>query len=371
MCCSVSASFLVFSLIALIAVFTLTLLNMLFSILTPKEYESFIMVRVSAAYSSPVSLSMLDNLKKVDSNDKISENIRVLKEISLIEKYSADKIEELNDDVQKHKTILMAFGIASFAELIGFIFFFVPIYTTSNCGANCSQQCDCNCDCYLCLGVTPIKRIILFYTVNCPIVFFTIVCFFITLAKKVTYSSISSMKDIKEYMNRKKSDSYYHRNEYEYDYFGDSVSYNDAQFVVYLILIIVLVIYPLVVWLTSSEEEMNPPIIPYQKKVKNTNITELTVGLNVNSTNRKVEDCSYNSHPPQPQYQPPPPQPRYQPPPPQPHYRPPPPQPHYAPPPPQPHYNPPAVRPAVHINIPIPRINIPSKVVFSSKVNLI
>lgn len=371
MCCSVSASFLVFSLIALIAVFTLTLLNMLFSILTPKEYESFIMVRVSAAYSSPVSLSMLDNLKKVDSNDKISENIRVLKEISLIEKYSADKIEELNDDVQKHKTILMAFGIASFAELIGFIFFFVPIYTTSNCGANCSQQCDCNCDCYLCLGVTPIKRIILFYTVNCPIVLFTIVCFFITLAKKVTYSNISSMKDIKEYMNRKKSDSYYHRNEYEYDYFGDSVSYNDAQFVVYLILIIVLVIYPLVVWLTSSEEEMNPPIIPYQKKVKNTNITELIVGLNVNSTNRKVEDCSYNSHPPQPQYQPPPPQPRYQPPPPQPHYRPPPPQPHYAPPPPQPHYNPPAVRPAVHINIPIPRINIPSKVVFSSKVNLI
>ena len=162
MCCSVSASFLVFSLITLIAVFTLTLLIMLFSILTPKEYESFIMVRVSAAYSSPVSLSMLDNLKKVDSNDKISENIRVLKEISLIEKYSADKIEELNDDVQKHKTILMAFGIASFAELFSFIFFFVPIYTTNNCGANCSQDCDCNCDCYLCLGVTPIKRIILF-----------------------------------------------------------------------------------------------------------------------------------------------------------------------------------------------------------------
>ena len=123
MCCSVSASFLVFSLITLIAVFTLTLLIMLFSILTPKEYESFIMVRVSAAYSSPISLSMLDNLKKVDSNDKISEDIRALKEISLIEKYSSSQIAELNDDVKKHKTILMAFGIASFAELFSFIFF--------------------------------------------------------------------------------------------------------------------------------------------------------------------------------------------------------------------------------------------------------
>jgi hypothetical protein len=351
MCCSVSASFLVFSLIALVAVFTLTLLNMIFSIITPKDYESFSLVRYYGAYRSPISLSMLDNLKKVDSNDKISEDIRVLKEISLIEKYSADQIEELNDDVYKHKIILMAFGIASFSVLLGFCTFFIPLYATSNCGTTCSEQCDCSCDCYLCLGITPIKRIILFYSVNCPIVFFSIVCFFITLAKKVTYSKISSMKDIKEYQKKR---------------FLDSISYNDSQFVCYLILIIVLVVYPLLVWLTSSREEMNPPIVPYQKKVKNTNTTELSVGLNVNSTKRKVEDCSYNSHPPQPQYQPPPPQPRYQPPPPQPHYRPPPPQPHYAPPPP-----PPAVRPAVHINIPIPRIAIPSKVVFSSKVNLI
>ena len=340
MCCSVSASFLVFSLIALVAVFTLTLLNMIFSIVTPKDYESFnTVVRLSAAYSSPISLSMLDNLKKVDSNNKTSENIRVLKEISLIEKYSADQIEELNDDVQKHKTILMAFGIASFSVLLGFCVFFIPLYGNSNCGTTCSQECNCNCDCYLCLGITPIKRLILFYSVNCPIVLFSIVCFFMTLAKKVTYSNISSMKDIKKYQNGKK--------------FEKSVSYNENQFVCYSILIIVLVVYPLVVWLTSSKEEMNPPIIPYQKKVKNTNNTELSVGLNVNTTSRKVDDCSYNSHPTQP------------------HYQPPPPQPHYRPPPPQPHYNPPAVRPAVHINIPIPRVQIPSNIVFSSKVNLI
>jgi hypothetical protein len=289
---------------------------LIFSIATPKEYNYFHIVRVSAAYRSPISLSMLDNVKKVDSKDKNSEDFRVLKDISLTEQYSADKIEELSDEIEKHKIVLMAFGITSFSVLFGFIFFFIPIYASSNCGTNCSQECDCYCDCYLCYGVTPIKRILLFYSVNFPIVLFSIVSFFITLAKKSTYKEISSMKDIKEY----------YRNIYTFDYIGDSILYNEAQFITYLILIIVLVVYPLAVWLTSSREEMNPPIIPYKKKVKNTNTnksTELSVGLNVNSTSRKVNDCSYNSHPPQPIPQTPPP---------------------------QPHYNPPAVSPNIQIN---------------------
>ena len=364
MCCSVSASFLVFSLITLVSMFTLTMLNMIFSIATPKEYESFIMRR-SSAYSNANTLSLLDDLKKVNSYDKTSENIRVLKsnyETVLIEMYTEEKIEELNDKVKKHKNVLMAFGITSFSVIGGFIVFFVPIYTTFNCGANCSEECDCNCDCYFCLGVTPIKRIMLFYLVCSPTVLFSIVSFFLTLSKSSTYEDISSMKDIKEYQNRKKKS---YSSEYEYDYFGDSVTYNDAQFTVYIIILILLVVYPVVVWLTSSKEEMNPPIVPYKKKVRN----------KVRNINENTElSVSYNSHPPQPQYHPPPPQPQYRPPPPQPQYRPPPPQPQYRPPPPQPHYHPPPPQPHYHpppphhqphgIGIPIPRL-IPPNIVIS------
>ena len=52
------------------------------------------------------------------------------------------------------------------------------------------------------------------------------------------------------------------------------------------------------VWLTSSKEEMNPPIVPYKKKVRN----------KVRNINENTElSVSYNSHPPQPHYHPPPP----------------------------------------------------------------
>ena len=358
MCCSVSASFLVFSLVALLSIFTTTLLNMIFSIVTPKEYETFILKK-TVAYANPISLSLLDDLKKVNSYEKTSEDIRALKEkyeISLIQRYSADEIEELNDRVKRFKNVLMAFGIASFSTIVGFIMFFVPIYATNNCGANCSQECDCNCDCYLCLGVTPIKRIILFYLVCLPTVAFSFVSFFLTLSKKSTYNEISSMKDIKEYMNREKD---YYSSDYEYDYFGDSVAYNEAQFILHLITLIILIIYPLVVWLASSREEMNPPIVVYQKKTRNVNTntnrsTELSVGLNVSSSPRKVVDCSYNSHP-QPQYRPPPPQPQYRPPPPPPQFRP-------SPPPPQPHHIPPG--PRIGIGIPVPRL-LPPEIVIS------
>ena len=304
MCCSVSASFLTFSLIALVSIFTLTLLNMIFSIVTPKEYETFVVRKISA-YKNPITLSLLDDPKKVNSYDKTSEDIRVLKEnyeTVLLEIYSAEKIEELNDKVKKYKTVLMAFGITSFSVIGGFIIFFVPIYASNNCGANCSEECDCNCDCSLCIGVTPIKRIILFYLVCSPTVLFSIVAFFLTLAKSYTYEEISSMKDIKEYKN--KNNDYYSYE--EYDYFGDSVAYNEAQFIINIIILIVLVVYPIVVWLTSSKEEMNPPIVVYKKKVpKVRNITNKNTELSV----------SYNSHPPQPQYHPPPPQPHHLPPP--------------------------------------------------------
>lgn len=367
MCCSVSASFLTFSILTIVAMFTLTLLNMIFSIVTPKTLTTF--NDTPSAYKNVIASSMLDELKNVKSYEKTTENIRVLKEkfeIVLIENYSKQKIEELNIKVQKHKGVLMAFGITSFSVIVSFIIFFIPIYATFDCGTNCSQRCDCNCDCSLCLGVTPIKRIILFYLICSPTVLFAFVCFFITLSKKVTYSSISSMKDIKYYENFR----YNFFGDEKLYYFEDSVTYNNAQFIIYLIILIVLVVYPLAVWLTSTYEEMHPPIIPYQKKVRYIpqNNTELSADIHVST------DTSYNSHPIQPQYQPPPPQPKIRPPPPQPHYQPPPP--HYHPPP-QPHYHPPPPPPQPHhvsifphLDITLPRIR-PPQISISIQKNII
>ena len=76
------------------------------------------------------------------------------------------------------------------------------------------------------------------------------------------------MQDIKQYKNKVK-DSYW-----DGDYYEDSVFYNEAQFIDYLIMLLVLVLYPVIVWLTSSYDEMHPPIIPYKRKnrVISTNI---------------------------------------------------------------------------------------------------
>jgi hypothetical protein len=342
MCCpTISASFITFSLIALVSVFTLALLNMIFACVTPSKYDIFVPIRQSA-YKDLLSLSMLDDLKTIkNTKEKTPEEIRVLQEKSrsLIQQYSKEKLDEVNDKIQRHKTVLMAFGIAGFSVLGGFIIFFIPIYSTSNCGANCSEECDCNCDCWLCLGVTPIKRIVLFYSVCFPTVLFSFVSFFLTLAKKSTYKEISAMQDIKQYKNKVK-DSYW-----DGDYYEDSVFYNEAQFIDYLIMLLVLVLYPVIVWLTSSYDEMHPPIIPYKRKNR-----VISTNINTSSTSELKVDYNYTP-PPQPKYSPPPPppQPKYTPPPPQPHYHPPPPKPHYhPPPPPQPHYHPPPPQPHYH-----------------------
>lgn len=63
MCCSsVSGSFIAISVVTYISVFVLTLLNMIFSILTPKQFETFINVKYTN-YNDPVSASFLMNMQ--------------------------------------------------------------------------------------------------------------------------------------------------------------------------------------------------------------------------------------------------------------------------------------------------------------------
>ena len=61
MCCpSVSGSFITLSVVTYVSVFVLTLLNMIFSILTPKQFETFKTVKYTN-YNDPVEASFLMN----------------------------------------------------------------------------------------------------------------------------------------------------------------------------------------------------------------------------------------------------------------------------------------------------------------------
>ena len=63
MCCpSVSGSFIAFSVITYLAIFVLTMLNMIFSILTPKNKETFKMTTFTN-YKQEFSLSFLVNME--------------------------------------------------------------------------------------------------------------------------------------------------------------------------------------------------------------------------------------------------------------------------------------------------------------------
>jgi hypothetical protein len=224
--------------------------------------------------------------------------------------YSEQNIKTMNEKVKTFKGVLMGFGIASFASFACIAIFFIPIYSANDCGKQCSKSCDCG----LCQNITPIKRVALFYLVCSPTVIFSIFAFFFTLSKKSTYSEYSSMQYIDEYKNMVKKDRFY---DYEtYDFFGKSITYNNAQFIILLIILIFIIVYPILIWITSPSNEEMPSTKDIEKaalndqgkrnqnnegkkknKQKNKdesyNSTELMPSYNSDS------NAGYNSHPPQ------------------------------------------------------------------------
>jgi hypothetical protein len=224
--------------------------------------------------------------------------------------YNEASIKTMNEKVKSFKGVLMGFGIASFASFACIAIFFIPIYSANDCGKQCSKSCDCG----LCQNITPIKRVALFYLVCSPTVIFSIFAFFFTLSKKSTYSEYSSMQYIDEYKNMVKKDRFY---DYEtYDFFGKSITYNNAQFIILLIILIFIIVYPILIWITSPSNEEMPSTKDIEKaalndqgkrnqnnegkkknKQKNKdesyNSTELMPSYNSDS------NAGYNSHPPQ------------------------------------------------------------------------
>ena len=183
------------------------------------------------------------------------------------ETYTREKLNEMNSEVFQHKTLLLALGIATFASTGVFTILIFCLY------GDCDNDCDCNCcekeDCLCGYKTSPIVFVIVFYIIGIPILVMLIYSFILTIKKKITYNKLSSMECIEEYKNlfRNESVSTYGGN-YEirlvdYDLFENSIEYNNRQFIVLLIALIILILYPIATILFFSSK----------KEVKSTNIS--------------------------------------------------------------------------------------------------
>ena len=212
--------------------------------------------------------------------------------------YNSKKIKEMNENVDNYTGVLMGFGIASFSAFACIAIFFIPIYSSNDCGNGCSKECDCG----LCQNITPMKRVLLFYLVCSPTVIFSIFAFFVTLSKKVTYSEYSSMDYIDEYKNLFKDNSYHYYDEdnEEYYYFDKSIFYNNAQFWVLLIIVIFLILYPLLICLTSLKREEGPSKEDISKTAKK-NRNNINTSTELTSSYNTGYDSSYSNNYIQPQ----------------------------------------------------------------------
>ena len=159
--------------------------------------------------------------------------------------YTKEKIEELNLEVEKYKTALKGIGVEALAFHFFISFYFLFIYSGIY---GCGNKCPCNC--ILCYDITPMKRVVHFYIAYSSQIVSSFLSFFFTIAKKITYNNILSMKYINEYRNSTSSSS---RDKESNDYLSSSILFNNAQFIVLLISIILIVLYPILIKLTSPK----------------------------------------------------------------------------------------------------------------------
>ena len=151
-----------------------------------------------------------------------------------------DIIDKMNSNVNNFKYLIMGFGIAILAYLAIVSFYFLPSY---ECGFGCISECA------LCQNITPIKRVIHFYLTFLPSIVLSILSFFIVILKKITYNKYSSMAYINEF--------YAYKDDYNRDpYFPKSIFCNNAQFISLLIFMFFLILYPILIKLTSPRNKI-------------------------------------------------------------------------------------------------------------------
>lgn len=209
----------------------------------PKIYSGKYTIKHTKIYEEP--------------NDKMTAYLKnyyfklkyTLKEILILQEkykqkkalYSEEKIQEMNDKIIEYKGLLLAFGISSFASfaLVGMIF--IPVYSCDDCG-KCGLNCSKKCLCVLCVDITPIKRVVVFYLVCLPTVIFSPIGFYITLTKKMIFNDYLSMPYLDDFKNK------------DFD-FQKSITYNNILFILLSIITGIIILYPLLVKLTSCLDD--------------------------------------------------------------------------------------------------------------------
>ena len=202
----------------------------------------------------------------------------------MIKLCAKDVIKELNSEFREYKSILKGFGIAIFTLLAGIGFYFIPAITLYGC------------ECVGCENMTPIKRVLVFYLILSPCIFLSIWSFFITLNKKGTYNKLLN----KEYIDEYKIE----------DALESSIVYNNIQFIILLITLSLIIVYPILIKLITCKRPLN--YINYNeisrlRKLKcDSEVSEDLIQNNQTSNDFNNEqnnsDDNYNDYPDYPEY---------------------------------------------------------------------
>ena len=151
----------------------------------------------------------------------------------------------MNSEALQYKMLMYGLGIATFCIVGVFTIIIYPIYC-----CDCSSNYDCRDCTFLCSDEFSLKHVLLFYVIGIPIAVLLIFGWIVTIIKKASYNKLSSMEYIEEYKNMSKleiveiSEYPYKLTQFApYDFFENSIKYNNAQFIVLLITLILLLLY--------------------------------------------------------------------------------------------------------------------------------
>ena len=199
--------------------------------------------------------------------------------------YTNDTINEMNSEVKEYKSLLMGFGIGAFCSLAVTGFYFIPFFA--------SNDCKCNCGYLLCQDITPMRRVILYSIVFSPCIILSFFSFCFTLIKKKNYNKLLTKEYIDEYKNFEFED--------KKDFLESSILYNDIEFIILLITMIIIIVYPILIKLTSYIPHFyfinNVGKDTYNERPNTVNTGKINIELfNYNQAANNFKPGQYNSN---------------------------------------------------------------------------
>jgi hypothetical protein len=173
----------------------------------------------------------------------------MMKKQELIDKkkgfFTEEKLNELNTEAIQYKVLLFGFGIAIFCTAFVYTICIYPCYC-----CDCAEGFGCPECCFLCTNeFFPRRHACRAYLIGFPILFMLVYSWILTIIKKISYNKLTSIEYIEEYKNMTKYEIIEQKYSSDiikplfYDFLENSIKYNNAQFIVLLITLILLLLY--------------------------------------------------------------------------------------------------------------------------------